>query len=112
MSGRMILRKSHRKRHHLGGRRRRMHGRGIMDFLGKANQFLRKNQVVSRVANTLANAGIAPEITGKVGSVASSLGYGRRRHHRMRHLGGALRLAGMGLAPAGGRRRHHKRRLY
>lgn len=112
MSGRLVMRKSHRKRHLGGRRRRRMHGRGLGSFLGKANNFLRDNKIISRVANTLAESGIAPGLSGTVGKIASTLGYGRRRHHRMRHhRGGALKLAGMGLSRAGGRR-HHRRKYY
>lgn len=111
MSGRMILRKAHRKRHHvgLGGRKRRMHGRGFGNFLSKANNFLRDNKIISRVANTLAESGVAPGLSSTIGKIAGTLGYGRR-HHRM-HKGGALKLAGMGLSLASGRR-HHRRRLY
>jgi hypothetical protein len=101
-----------RKHHSLGGRRRRrMHGRGIGDFLKKANSYLRDSKIISKVANTLSDAGIAPGITGNVAKVASVLGYGRHRRHRMHHRGGALKLAGMGLSPAGGRR-HHRRHRY
>ena len=121
MSGRrMGLRRiHHRRRPHarhitlnLGGRRRRrMRGSGLGDFLKKANSYLRDNKIISRVANTLAESGVAPGISSTVGKIAGTLGYGRRhRRHRM-HRGGALKLAGMGLSPAGGRRhyRHHRR---
>jgi len=117
MSGRLVMRKSHRKRHlGMGRRRRRMHGRGLGSFLGKANNFLRDNKIISRVANTLAESGIAPGLSGTVGKIASTLGYGRRRRRHRRakvhaELGGALKLAGMGLSRAGGRR-HHRRRYY
>ena len=69
-------------------RRRRMRGRGLMDFLGKANNFLKQSKLVSSVGNALGAAGIP--LAGKIAGVASSLGYGRRRR------GGALRLAGAG----------------
>ena len=69
-------------------RRRRMRGRGLMDFLGKANNFLKQSKLVSSVGNALGAAGIP--LAGKIAGVASSLGYDRRRR------GGALRLAGAG----------------
>lgn len=101
MSGRM-------RRSHRGGRRRRhrksMKGSGIMDWLSRANSFLRKHKILSTVGNAL--SGLHPGI-GHAAKAASLLGYGRR--HR-RHRGGALKLAGAGLGLAGGRRRHHRRR--
>ena len=68
------------------GRRRRMRGRGIGDFLKRANSFLKSSKLVSTVGNALGAAGIP--FASQIGSVAGSLGYGRRRR------GGALRLAG------------------
>ena len=95
MSGRrMIHRASGRRRH------RRMRGGGFMDFLGKANNFLKSSKLVSTVGNALGAAGVPFAST--IGNAAGSFGYGRRRHRR----GGALRLAGMGLGLAG--RRHHR----
>ena len=70
------------------GRRRRMRGRGIGDFLKRANSFLKSSKLVSTVGNALGAAGIP--FASQIGSVAGSLGYGRRRR------GGALRLAGAG----------------
>ena len=65
------------RRRHIGGRRR-MRGRGILDFLGKANDFLQSSKIISSVAPML--PGIGPV----VGGIASLLGYGRRRrlYHR------------------------------
>lgn len=78
-------------RRHLMGRGRRLHrGRGLMDFLGKANNFLQNSKLISSTASML--PGIGPVI----GGVAGLLGYGRRR-----------RLHGMGINLAGGRRRLH-----
>ena len=109
-----MLRKAHHKRRHsalgigLGGRRRRrMHGRGIMDFLKKAHGFIKDNKLVSRVGSLLGSVGVP--YAGAIAKGAELAGYGRRRHRRR---GGSLRLAGMGLSPAGGWRRHRKRRLY
>ena len=77
-----------------GSGRRRMRGRGkIMDFLRKAGNFLKKNKIVSRVANGLASV-LPPQYAGiakSVGTAAGSIGYGRRR----RRYGRGLRLAGM-----------------
>ena len=107
MSGRrMVIHLAPKRRHH---RRRRMHGGGpIMNFLGKANDFLRKNKIISTVGNALGSLGVP--LAGTIGSAAAGLGYGRRRYHRR---GGALRLAGAGLGLAGGRvhhrRMHHRR---
>ena len=78
-----------RRRHRLGLGRRRHRGRGLMDFLGKANNFLRNSKLISSVASAL--PGVGPVI----GNVAGALGYGRRR----RRLGRGLSLAGHG--------RHH-----
>ena len=69
-----------------------MHGRGFMDFLSKANSFLKGSKLISTVGNSLAEAGVPG--AGLVGSIAGKLGYGRRRRHR--RYGGALGLAGMG----------------
>jgi hypothetical protein len=74
--------------------RRRMRGRGIMDFLKKAAGFLKKHKIVSRVASGLASV-LPPQyasIASNVGKAAGAVGYGRRRR-RMRGQG--LRLAGM-----------------
>ena len=74
-----------------GGRRR---GGSFGSFLKGANSFLKKSGLLS----TLGNLGsqIVPgkwgQRIGKAGSIAGSLGYGRRR----RRCGGALRLAGGG----------------
>ena len=69
---------------------RRMRGGGLMSFLGKANDFLKKSKLVSSVGSALGSMGVpyASQISG----VANSLGYGRRRR-------------GSGLSLAGGSRR-------
>lgn len=87
-------------------RRSRMHGAGILDWLRKAHDFVKKHKLVSRIGGTL--SGLHPAI-GHVARGAALLGYGRR-HHRM-HRGGALRLAGGALRPpyGSGRRRHRRR---
>ena len=61
-----------------------MRGRGFLDFLGKANNFLKSSKLVSTVGSALGAAGVPFAST--IGSAAGSLGYGRR--------GRGLRLAG------------------
>ena len=82
-----------RMRHRVG--RRRQRGRGFMDFLGKANNFLKSSKLVSTVGNALGAAGVP--YAGAIGSAAGRFGYGRRR-------GRGLRLSGSGIGVAGGRR--------
>lgn len=94
----------HRVRRHLRsglGRRRRLRGRGLMDFLKKGAQFVKDNQLISKGASLLAphvtnrfgsNAG---NILNKVGTVAGALGYGRMNRRRINRRGYGLRLAGM-----------------
>ena len=84
-----------RMRHRVG--RRRQRGRGIMDFLGRAKDFLQKSKLVSTVGNALSSAGVP--YAGAVANVASRFGYGRRLRK-----GRGLRLAGRGIGIAGGRR--------
>lgn len=73
------------------GGMRRQRGKGLMDMIKKAHAFLKKHRVISRGATGLSQ--ILPpkyrDVAGKVGSIAGTLGYGRRR-------GGALRLSGAG----------------
>ena len=69
-----------------------------MDFVKKANKFLRKTQIVSKLGNAYSKYGSLAGLpyTGMVGKVASgaaSMGYGRRRR-RVRRVGSGLRLAG------------------
>ena len=69
------------------GKGRKMRGRGLMSFLGKAGNFLQKNQVVSK----LANSGLLGKYSGIAGGLGSMFGMGRRRRRR---CGRGLRLAG------------------
>ena len=88
----MYRRKTHHTRGH--GRHRRMRGRGkVMDFLKKAAGFLKRNKIVSRVANGLASVLPAQYsgIASGIGKAAGAVGYGRHR----RRYGRGLRLAGM-----------------
>lgn len=66
-----------------------MRGRGFLDFLGKANNFLKNSKLISSVGSALGAAGIP--FASQIGSVAGSLGYGMRRHR-----GYGLNLAGAG----------------
>jgi len=77
-------------RRHLLGRGRRHRGRGLMDFLGKAGNFLKDSKLISNTASMI--LGIGPI----VGGIAGMLGFGRRRR----------KFYGHGLNLAGGRRHH------
>ena len=68
---------------------RRQRGKGFMDFISRAGSFLKNSKLISTVANGLGAAGVP--LAGQIGSVANSLGFGRRRR------GSGLRLAGGGL---------------
>ena len=80
----MPMRRVHRVR------RRRQRGRGFMEWMGKANNFLRSSKLVSRVGSALGRAGVP--YAGQIAGIAGKLGYGRRSVRR--HRGGSLRLAG------------------
>ena len=80
--------------------RRKLKGRGFMDFIKKANNWLRKTKVVSRLGGLYGKYGgtlglPGASTVGQIAGVAGQAGYGRRR--RMRR--------GTGLRLAGGRRR-------
>ena len=69
----------------VGGKRRKsrartQQGKGIKEFFGKINAFLKKTKIISKVAN--AAGGILPgawgTAAGTAGTVAGSLGYGKR----------------------------------
>ena len=69
-----------RTRHH-----RPMRGHGFMNILKKGHDFLKKTQVVSKVANALHSAGVGGKhnaLIGKIGAFAGSHGYGHRRRRR------------------------------
>jgi hypothetical protein len=75
----------------------------IRNLLSKANSFLKRSKLISRMAGRSSHSGVR-----MAGNVASAMGYGRRyRRHRRR--GGAIKLAGMGLGLAGGRRGRMRR---
>lgn len=78
---------------------RRLKGRGIGAFLKKANAFLKKTKIVSKLGNAYAKYGGmvgAPHASnvGRVAGVAGQMGYGRRRRRPRRMVGSGLRLAG------------------
>ncbi len=74
----------------------------IKNLLSKANSFLKRSRLISRMAGRSSHSGIR-----LAGNVASAMGYGRR--FRRRRRGGAIKLAGMGLGLAGGRRGRMRR---
>ena len=80
---------------------RKMKGRGkFKEFLGKANTFLKKSQILSKLGNAYSKYGGMVGLpyaqqAGQAAGVAASAGYGRRR-----------RRVGSGLYAAGGKMRH------
>jgi hypothetical protein len=88
-----------------GGMRRRRRtrhgGTGIKDILSKINNFLRSTKIISSVGNALGTVGVP--YASKIGSVAGTLGYGRRR--RTNYRARAPRAMGYGLRRAGRPRR-------
>ena len=90
-----------------------MKGRGkFKQFLGKANDFLKKSQILSKLGNAYSKYGGMAGLpyTGMVGnaaSVAQQAGYGRRKKRRVGSglyaAGGKMRRGG-GLYPSGGAR--------
>ena len=92
---------------------RKMKGRGkFREFLGKANNFLKKSQILSKLGNAYSKYGGMMGLpyaqqAGQAADVASTAGYGRRRRIRkggsLRPAGGSVR-RGRGLRIAGGAR--------
>ena len=92
-----------------------MKGRGkFREFLGKANNFLKKSQILSKLGNAYSKYGGMVGLpyaqqAGQAAGVAASAGYGRRRKKRvggsLRPAGGSVR-RGRGLYTAGGGSRH------
>ena len=89
---------------------RRMRGKGkFKDFLGKANNFLKKSQILSKLGNAYSKYGgnFGLPYTSQIGQaadVAKTIGYGRRRVRKGTGLyaaGGKMRRGG-GLYNAGG----------
>jgi hypothetical protein len=71
----------------IGLGRHRRHGGGFMDFLKKANTFVKENQLISKGLNVLEQTGLADKLREsqlgslalKGASMAAQNGYGRRR---------------------------------
>ncbi len=87
-------------------------GAGFMDFLKKANNFVKDNQLISKAANIASALGADKFLDEKTGGlyskgvgIAQQAGYGRRR----RRVGGAKRKTTAGgrkrKSTAGGRKR-------
>jgi len=77
-------------------RRRRRHGGSWLgDKISQAHNWIKKNKLVSTVANALGSVGVP--YAGTLGTVAQKLGYGKNRRVRRRRV-------------AGGRRRVYRRR--
>ena len=85
---------------------RRVLGRGVKDFLKKADSFLQRTKLLSNVGSAL-NSTVMPMqyrgIADKALDYARSKGYGKRKIVIKR--GGSLRPAGGALMSAGGARR-------
>ena len=88
-----------------------MRGKGkFKQFLGKANDFLKKSQILSKLGNAYSkyggNFGLPyTQQIGQAADVAKTMGYGRRRTKRrgfgLYAAGGKMRRGG-GLYPASG----------
>lgn len=104
----------------LGMGRRRRHGRGFMDFLKKANNFVKDNQLISKGLNVLEQTGLADKLREsqlgslalKGASLAAQNGYGRRRVRRRRRAGAVkvIVMASPKRRRAAGKRRATRRR--
>lgn len=77
------------------GRRNRMHGGGVWDWIKSAHNFIKSNKVISRVGSALGSVGVP--YAGTIGKVAGLVGYGRftgrprligrpRKSYRVRHV--------------------------
>ena len=102
----------------LGRRRPRRHGRGFMDFLKKANTFVKDNKLISKGLALAESTGLADKLRESTlgnlalqgASMAADHGYGRRRRRRVgagrKRRGGARKTITIVIKPkAGGRRR-------
>jgi hypothetical protein len=92
--------------------RRRQRGKGFWSglkrFGSKANRFLKRTKAISRAAKFADQLGLHP-YAGKVGQVASQLGYGRRKRRVVRRRRRTTKGKGIGL-PGGGVRLAGRRR--
>ena len=91
----------------------KLKGKGkFTDFLNKANGFLKKSQILSKLGGMYSKIGqVLPlPYAGTVGTAAgfaNKLGYGRRRIRKGGNLRPAGARRGFGLTPSGGSRRPH-----
>ena len=104
-------------------RHRRIIGGAVKAFMDKANQFLKKTQLLSNVGSVLNKTVVPMQFRGigdRVVDFAKSRGYGRRKIKRVRSslmrvnrptMGGSLRVAGGSMSLAGGMRNMLPRRL-
>ena len=92
-------------------RHRRIIGGAVKDFMNKANQFLKKTQLLSNVGSVLNKTVVPMQFRGigdRVIDFAKKSGYGRRKIKRVRsnvmriNRGGSLRVAGGSMSLAGG----------
>ena len=90
----------------------KLKGKGkFREFLGKANNFLKKSQILSKIGNAYSKYGGAiglpyAQQVGMASGAAQQAGYGRRRIRKgsgLRPSGGSVR-RGFGLRIAGGAR--------
>lgn len=75
--------KRQRKRRHIGGSK-------FTDFISKANNFLKQHKVISTLGNTLGSMGVP--YASKIGSIASSVGYGYKPVRRRRRMTGGANI--------------------
>ena len=103
-------------------RRHRIIGGAVKEFLNKANQFLKKTQLLSNVGSVLNNTVVPTQFRGigdKVIDFAKSRCYGRKKIKHVRsnvmriNRGGSLRVAGgsISLAGSGSRQNMLPRRI-
>ena len=103
-------------------RKHRMIGGAVKAFMDKANQFLKKTQLLSNVGSVLNKTVIPMQFRGigdRVVDFAKSRGYGVRKIKRVRSslmrvnrpMCGSLRVAGGSMSLAGGMRNMLPRRL-
>jgi hypothetical protein len=60
-------------------RSRKMKGRGLMDWIKKAHSFIKKNKLISRLAQGYSMSGLPyAGVVGTAGKVAGMAGYGKR----------------------------------
>ena len=83
--------------------KRRIQGKGkIRNWLKKANKALKKYKVLSRAGKLYGKTPLpGAYYAGKLGDVASRLGYGRKKANGVRLSGNGVRLSGNGIGMQG-----------